>query len=139
MPLFEGQEVTQVVTPKDVRDLTGVQATDFHFESDDIQKELDNLLKEWITRIESHMETRLKRTFVKDDIEYHAIRDILIRTVAKVVAVAQQQRATPIVQISDFAVSILNTSEVIKDLRTELKPFLKRRVSVFSSLDNFEG
>lgn len=73
-------------------------------------------------------------------------RDVLIRTVANLVAIAQQQRSSPVIQIDSFAVNILNTSEVTKNLDKELTPFIRYKqggtsgwVSVFSSLDDYEG
>ncbi|WP_373896379.1 hypothetical protein [Virgibacillus sp. CBA3643] len=139
MPLFEGQIVTDVVTAKDIKQLTGTSTNDFHFsDEDNPQQALDDLLKNWIEKVASHMHTRLGRSISESDKEYLAIQDVLIRTVAKTVAVAQQQRTSPVVQINDFAVSILNTSEVTKDLDKELRPFLKKRVSFFSSLDEYK-
>ncbi|OQP07556.1 hypothetical protein B1690_03230 [Geobacillus sp. 46C-IIa] len=138
MPLFE-KPVTEVVTPQDVLDLTGVSADHFGFPPDvgDPETKLDSLLSTWIERIASHIHARLKRTVLETDDDYLAIQDVLLRTVAKVVAVAQQQRSSPIIQIDDFAVSILNTSDVTKDLGTELRPFMKQSIDVFLSSDDF--
>ncbi|KQB92109.1 hypothetical protein ABEU79_09765 [Geobacillus thermodenitrificans] len=140
MSLFE-KSVTEVVTPQDVRDLTGVSADNFGFPPDisDPEKKLDDLLSTWIERIASHIHARLKRTVLEKDDEYLAIQDILVRTVAKVVAVAQQQRSSPIIQINDFAVSILNTSDVTKDLETELQPYMRQKIDVFLSSDPYVG
>jgi len=137
MPLFE-KTVTEVVTPQDVRNLTGVSAEYFRFpNATDPEAALDDLLSTWIERIASHIHARLKRTVLETDDDYLAIQDVLVRTVAKVVAVAQQQRSSPIIQIDDFAVSILNTSEVTKDLGTELRPFMRRSIDVFLSSDDY--
>ena len=140
MSLFENQVITEVVTPKNIKDLTGIKPSDYQFNDteEDPNVLLDELLEEWITRIGSHVHSRLKRSITEEDDEYDAIRDIIIRTVAKVVAVSQQQRTTPIVQTSDFAVNILDTSEVIKGLRQEIAPFKRRRISVFSSIQDYE-
>lgn len=139
MPLFD-EFVTDVVTPTDIRQLTGVSAYDFDFPNSETPEEaMDELLSIWIERIASHIHTRLERQISSDQDEYQAVQDILIRTVAKVVAVAQQQRTSPVVQISDFAVSILNTSEVTKDLGKELRPFQRGGLKVFSSLDEYKG
>lgn len=138
MPLFAGQIETDVVTPTDIRQLTGVTASDFDFPSEsDPEKALDTLLSIWIERIASHVHTRLEREIQAEDDEYKAIQDVVIRTVAKVVSVALQQRTSPVVQISDFAISILNTSEVVKDLPKELRPFKKSSINVFSSLEEY--
>lgn len=147
MSLFEGKEVTEVVTAQDIKDLTGITASDFDFVNEEDQEEaLNKLLEKWIERIASHIYVRIDRTVSIEDGEFLAIQDVLIRTVANLVAIAQQQRSSPVIQIDNFAVNILNTAEVVKDLDRELKPFIKYKqggtsgwVSVFSSLGKYEG
>lgn len=147
MPLFEEKKVTEVVTAQDVKDLTGIKASDFNFVNEEDQEEaLTKLLEKWIERIASHIYVRIDRTVSIEDGEFLAIQDVLIRTVANLVAIAQQQRSSPVIQIDSFAVNILNTSEVTKNLENELKPFIRYKqggtsgwVSVFSSLDEYEG
>lgn len=147
MSLFEEKKVTEVVTAKDIQDLTGINASDFNFvNEDDQQKALEKILEKWIERIASHIYVRIDRKVSVEDGEFLAIQDVLIRTVANLVAIAQQQRSTPVIQIDNFAVNILNTSEVTKDLDEELKPFIRYKqggtsgwASVISSLDEYEG
>jgi len=147
MILFEEKKVTEVVTAKDIQDLTGINASDFNFvNEEDQQKALEKLLEKWIERIASHIYVRIDRKVSVEDGEFLAIQDVLIRTVANLVAIAQQQRSSPVIQIDNFAVNILNTAEVTKDLDKELKPFIRYKqggtsgwVSVFSSLDEYEG
>lgn len=147
MSLFEEKEVTEVVTAQDIKDLTGITASDFNFVNEEDQEEaLNKLLEKWIERIASHIYVRIDRTVSVEDGEFLAIQDVLIRTVANLVAIAQQQRSSPVIQIDNFAVNILNTAEVVKDLDRELKPFIKYKqggtsgwVSVFSSLGKYEG
>ena len=138
MILFEEKKVT---------DLTGINASDFNFvNEEDQQKALEKLLEKWIERIASHIYVRIDRKVSVEDGEFLAIQDVLIRTVANLVAIAQQQRSSPVIQIDNFAVNILNTAEVTKDLDKELKPFIRYKqggtrgwVSVISSLDEYEG
>lgn len=147
MALFKGKEVTEVVTADDIRNLTGINASDFLFtDVEDENKALDELLEGWIKRIASHIYVRIERKVDVEDEEFLAIQDVLVRTVANLVAVAQQQRTSPVVQIDNFAINILNTSEVTKELDKELKPFIRYKkggssgwVSVFSSLEEFRG
>lgn len=146
MSLFERKSVTEVVTSKDVQDLTGTSTNDFNFaNTDDPEAALKKLLENWIERIASHIYIRIERTVSPDDGEFLAIQDVLVRTVANLVAIAQQQRSSPVVQIDSFAVNILNTSEVTKNLDEELKPFINYKkknkkgwISVFSSLEKYE-
>lgn len=143
MLLFEGKETTKVVTAKDIKELTGIKPSDYHFENvEDEEQALNSMLETWIKRIASHVYARLERSLSEKDAEYEAIQDIIVRTVAKLVAISLQQRTSPVVRINDFAINILNTSEVTKDLNDELEPFLRKNkgwVEIFSSLDDFEG
>ena len=145
MSLFEGKLVTEVVTADDIKNLTGIKAGDFEFANVENQEAaLDNLLENWIEKIASHIYIRIGRKVDVNDEEFLAIQDVLVRTVANLVAVAQQQRTSPVVQVDSFAINILNTSEVTKNLDVELEPFIRYkessvsgRMSVFSSLEEF--
>ena len=146
MSLFEGKQVTEVVTADDIRNLTGIKTGDFEFANEEDQEQaLNNLLEDWISKIVSHIYVRIGRKVNVEDEEFLAVQDVLVRTVANLVAVAQQQRTSPVVQIDSFAINILNTSEVTKSLDAELEPFKRYkqegtragRIRVFSSLQDF--
>lgn len=147
MALFGDTKVIEIVTADDIKGLTGIIAGDFNFNNvDDDEKALNELIENWIERIASHIYVRINRTVDVTDGEFLAIQDVLIRTVANLVAVAQQQRTSPVVQIDSFAINILNTSEVTKDLDDELKPFKRYKkgenggfASVFSSIEPYKG
>lgn len=147
MPLFEGKDTTEVVSADDIKGLTGISSEDFDFQGEeDGEKALNKLLETWIERIASHIYVRINRKVDVKDGEFLAIQDVLIRTVANLVAVAQQQRTSPVIQIDNFAINILNTSEVTKELHDELKPFKRYKkgessgfANVFSSLETYEG
>lgn len=145
--LFEEKKDTEVVTAQDIKDLTGIKSDDFQFVNEENKDEaLNKLLEKWIERVASHIYVRISRTISVNDKEFFAIQDVLIRTVANIVSIAQQQRSNPVIQIDDFAVNILNTSEVTKNLDHELKPFIQFKegktkagwVSVFSSLEKYK-
>ena len=145
MSLFTGKTVTEVVTARDIRNMTGIKTGDFEFSNaTDQEVALNNLLENWVEKIASHIYIRIGREVDIQDGEFLAIQDVLIRTVANLVAIAQQQRSSPVVQINSFAVNILNTGEVTKELDKELEPFIRYkqgsasgRMSIFSSLEDF--
>lgn len=111
-------------TPQDVRLLTGIKPIDLGFENETAEQDLDELITTWLTRITSAINARLIQGEIKTThSNYAGIVDVSIRTVAKLIAIAQQTRINPIVQINNFAVDIINTSQVIKDLDMELKPY----------------
>src|SRR5699024_9852971 len=137
----------EVLTADDIRNLIAINASDFLLtEGEDENKARDDVLEGWDKRIASHIYVRIERKVDVHDKEFLAIQDVLVRTMANLVAVAQQQRTSPVVQIDNFAINILNTSEVTKELDKELKPFIRYKkggssgwVSVFSSLEEFRG
>jgi len=144
--LFDATPVLEVVKAQDIRDLTGIKTGDFEFAGTEDQADaLDKLLENWIEKVASHIYIRISRTVDVTDGEFLAIQDVLVRTVANLVAVAQQQRTSPVVQIDSFAVNILNTGEVTKELDNELEPFIRYksaktkagRMNVFSSLEEY--
>ncbi|MDZ5782106.1 hypothetical protein [Marinococcus luteus] len=140
MGVFEEQDITDVVTVSDVKQDTGVSPDDFYLsDKENPEEALDAMLTDWIERIESDVLVRIDKTFSDDDKGYHGMRDIILRTVAKMVGTAQQLRSSPIVQVDEFTSEVLNTSKVITELNRELRPFHERRVFMFSSSDPLEG
>jgi hypothetical protein len=138
MPLFTGKTASQAVTAADIKQYTGIKADDFSFTGEGAETQLETLLNQWTERIASHILARLKRSIADTADEYEAIRDILIRTVAKLVATAQQQRTSPIVRLGEFAVGIIDTSAVTKDLDAELKQFRSSStIKIISSADEW--
>lgn len=140
--LFKDKDVLDVVSAKDVMNMTGISNDTFNFENEEDQEQaMQELIESWIKKIASHIYVRIDREVEEEDGDFLAIQDVLIRTVANLVAVAQQQRTSPVVQIDSFAINILNTTEVTKNLDKELKPFIRFKkggqsgfASVFSSI-----
>lgn len=119
--LFTGAGAADAVTPAMIEALTGTSADDLGL---DTSTEYTALLQDWIDRICSQVHVRLLRQVDTGSSEFLGIVDVVTRTVAKVVAVALQQRTSPVVQLSDYAVSVLNTAQVTESLDEELKPFI---------------
>jgi hypothetical protein len=129
-------------TPQDIRKFSGVTPQDLGLE-DDVA--LDELLNEWLDRISTAIDVRLKEgTSVKSiDNRYKGLVDVCIRTVARMVVIAQQSRSNPIVQLNEFTISTIDTSEVIKNLDKELKPYVRQsarrsNIKIFSSIPEEE-
>ena len=130
-------------TPQDVKLLTGITPRAFGFEDveggDTAAEQLDALLQVWLDRISSAIDARLASGQVSVDApEYPALVDVAVRTVAKTVGIARQLRTAPIIQIEDFAIDILNTSQVTADLDRELRAFRTVRIDIFSTADIWE-
>jgi hypothetical protein len=120
-------------TPKQIRELTGVQAS--HFSKAMTDEELDAILLQWINQISIEIDTRLKETISNDDSRYGGLESVALRTLSKLVGYAIQNRTNKVVQIGEFAIQLLNASDVVRDLTWELKPYTKKKTTVFLSSD----
>lgn len=118
-------------TPKQIRELTGIQASSFSkFMT---EEELDAVLLQWINHISIEIDTRLKESVSNSDSRYVGVEAVALRTLSKLVGYAVQNRINKVVQIGEFAIQVLNASDVIKDLSWELKPYAKKKIAVFLS------
>ncbi|SDY71816.1 hypothetical protein [Thermoactinomyces sp. DSM 45892] len=112
-----------------VRQLTGVQPTTFKVSD----SELDAILVTWLVHISAEVDQRLGESVQPSDARWQGIESVVIRTVSKLVGYAVQSRTSKVVQVGEFAVKILNASDVVKDLDWELRPYQKRQLSLFHS------
>ena len=117
--------------PKQIRELTGVQAS--HFSKNLTEEELDAILLQWINQITVEIDTRLKEGVPSNDPRYAGIEAVALRTLSKLVGYAIQNRTNKVVQIGEFAIQVLNASDVVKDLNWELKPYSKKKIAIFLS------
>jgi hypothetical protein len=118
-------------TPKQVRELTGIQAS--HFSKSMTEEELDAILLQWITHIGTEINVRLKETVSTGDSRYIGIEAVALRTLSKLVGYAIQNRTNKVVQIGDFAIQLLNSSDIIRDLDRDLRPYVNGKTTVFLS------
>lgn len=127
-------------TPQDVKYLTGITPEELGIDASvsiNPDQTLNDILTTWLTRISSAINTRLVQGEIDaNDSKYDGVVDVCVRTVAKVVAVARQNKIAPIQQIGQFAIEIINTSDVIRNLSDELKPYQKRSVQFFTSIND---
>src|SRR5581483_1899910 len=128
-------------TPDEILQLTGIRPANFSLADDppgpDAQtayEKLSAILSAWADNISSAIDARLKNGSVSDtDARYKGIKDVCLRTVAKLVATAMQMRLSPVIRIDDFIMRVLNTSDVTKELSAELRPYQRSTVNVFLS------
>lgn len=143
MSLFKGKDAAEVVKPKDIIKQSGINPEDLGLDDKDNSDDaLEDLIKVWIEQVESHIYVRLDYEIKKDDKGYEAIKGILTGNVMNMVTFALQQRRSRIIQLGDYAVDIIDASEVTKNLDKQLKPFQKAgeklRMSVFLSSKDYE-
>ena len=124
----------------DVKNLTGVHYDELGM---DDAAALDAVLGQWLEWITSRIDAMLAQAPVEaEDALRDAVDDVAVRTCAKMVAVARQNRTAPVVQINDFAVQIINTADVTADLQDELAPLQRpetdSRLGLFRVGDEIE-
>ncbi|MBD1373753.1 hypothetical protein IC620_15510 [Hazenella sp. IB182357] len=124
-------------SPEQIKQLTGLTTDRLSDDMSDI--ELDAILNEWITHIGVEINTRLGEVIPIDDSRYKGIEAVALRTIAKLVTYALQNRTSGIVQVNEFTIKMLDASEVVKSLDRELKPYVKRTINLFHSGEEWEN
>lgn len=122
-------------TPQQVRDLTGVQPSSLS--KGMTEAELDVVLTIWLEQLSVEIDIRLKETIATTDARYKGIEAVILRTIAKLVGYAVQNRTNKVIQIGEFAVRLLNASDVVRDLNQELKPYKKGEATLFLSSEEW--
>jgi len=119
-----------------IKVITGVTPQTFRFEDNNNQtpeEQLDKLLDTWREKVTSHIDARLREHVEEDDDRRKAVDDICERKVSDLVALARQMGTGDIVNTTEFAVHILNSSEALQHLSAELNAIRKRRLNAFLS------
>lgn len=126
MSLFEEGKAAEVVKPADIIEQAGITPEDMKLDQKNMpDKALEDMVKIWIEQIASHISVRLGYTIQEDATEKKAIEGILTGNVMNMITYTLQQRTSPIIQLGDYAVDIIEASRVIENLDDELKPFYK--------------
>lgn len=118
--LFDSKRAVEVVPVSSVIQLTGTTPDALGLPD---ETALEDAIKAWVEETASNIHVRLGRTIDPHGIEAKGMAGVIVRTVANIIAVAQQQRSSPIIQLGDFATNVLNTSDALAQLDTELAPF----------------
>jgi hypothetical protein len=118
-------------TSEQVRELTGVTAKALGQNITDDQ--LTAIIETWLGHVAAEINNRLRETVLPADSRYKGIEAVALRTVAKLVGYAVQNRTTKVVQVGEFAIRVLDASDVTRELDRELRPYIKRRISIFHS------
>lgn len=122
-------------TPEQVKGLTGVQPVSLA--KGMTEEELNVVLTTWLEQLSVEIDTRLGETVSTADARYKGIEAVILRTIAKLVGYAVQNRTNKVVQVGEFAVRLLNASDVVRDLNQELKPYKKGKATLFLSSEEW--
>ena len=111
-----------------VKALAGVEPEDLGLET---RAELDELITTWLEELTAQFNVVLCQSEITpEDSKYLGISLLAQRKCADLIALAIQKATEPIVQIDDFAVSVVDSSTVFTNLTQELLPYQQREIGV---------
>lgn len=120
---------------EDIKQFTGVTPISINLEQDDTTK-LDEILSDWISQAEGLINSYINQEYEDNDVP-PAVKNVCIRIVANMVALSQARRETPIVNVNDWNVEIVNMNIFNKELKEDLTPFIKDHSTISDSVDFF--
>ncbi|MBM7623722.1 hypothetical protein [Sporohalobacter salinus] len=89
------------------------------------EEKLNNLIEDWIKEVTSEINIRLGAEVPTDHEAYAGIKGLVKRKCGDLISLALQKQNSPVVQIDDFAVDIVDSSTIFKNLDKELRPYKK--------------
>ena len=122
-------------TPEEIKQFTGVKPISVGFEQD-ATEELDNLLENWIEQAEGLINSYIHREYEDGNVP-PAVKNVCIRITANMVALSQARKETPIVQVNDWSMEILDMDIFNRRLKADLEPFVKEHSEISDSIDIF--
>ena len=97
---------------------TGVRAEDLNLDSDD---DLTEFLEELLGEATDLMDRQMRLSYLEEDTVPAGLNGIAADVVATALRSMIQSRQTPVVRIDDFAVQVVSTMTLTKDIKDRLK------------------
>lgn len=108
-----------------VKEITGVEPADLGLQdSDSPGDDLNQTLKEWLKEITSRIDATLPQGHVdsQEDIR-NGIDGVANRKCSDLVAYSRYQRSSPVVQVDEFTMQVINSSDVLDGIDDDLDPY----------------
>lgn len=117
-------------TPEEIRRINNIKPNHFNLKKED-EDGLNIILSEWISEAEDMIQSYCKRKFENVPL---SVKNVCIRLVSNMVAFSVLRRDSPIIKVNDWKVEFVGSDIFTKDLKEDLKPFLKRsnKIACFS-------
>ena len=111
-------------TVDEVIDFTGLKPKHLNLSTDDESK-LEDIVENWIKQSTSMIKDYCNNDFKKygENIP-PAVQNVCIRLTGNMVALATARRDTPITQVNDWQVNIVNMRVFSNDLKDDLAPYV---------------
>lgn len=115
------------ITVNEVCQFTGLKPKHIKVDTD---AELENIVSDWILQCQDLIKqyTNNFNACSEDNIPL-AVKNVCLRLCANMVALAIARRDTPVTQVNDWTVQILSSEIFSQDLKDDLDPYVKNRVT----------
>ena len=121
-------------TEEEIIQFTGVKPISIGLQQND-ETGLNEILSEWISQAEGLINSYINRAYTKD--VPPAVKNVCIRITANMVALSQARKETPVVQVNDWSMEILDMDIFNKRLKADLAPFVKEHSNISDPIDFF--
>ena len=122
-------------TSDEIKQFTGVKPMNLGLNVDDTIG-LDKILDEWIRQAEGLINSYINRTYDDENVP-PAVKNVCIRITANMVALSQGRKETPIVNVNDWSVNIIDMDIFNRRLKEDLVPFIKEHSNISDPIDFF--
>jgi len=119
----------------EVKQFTGVKPISIGLEADN-ENEFEEIISDWIDQAEGLINSYINREYEDEDVP-PAVKNVCLRITANMVALSQARKETPIVQVNDWGVNIINMNIFNHELKADLAPFVKEHSTVSDKVDFF--
>ena len=123
-------------TVDEVIDFTGLKTSHLNLAKEDDAK-LREIVETWIKQSTSLIKDYCNNDFKDYETIPEAVQNVCLRLTANMVALAIARRDTPITQVNDWQINIVNMRVFSNDLKDDLTPYVLERESTNSDRIDF--
>ena len=123
-------------TVDEVINFSGLKPNHLNLAKDDDEK-LREIIEKWISEGESLIKSYCHNDFETYDEIPPAVQNVCIRLVGNMAALATARRDTPITQVNDWQISIVNMRVFSNDLKEDLEPWVIDKSTKSDRIDFF--
>lgn len=118
----------------DVKQFTGIQPKHLKLSAEDDTK-LNEILEKWISQSEDMIKSYTNNKFT-DEVP-DTVKNVCLRLTANMISLAIERRDTPRTIVTDWGTRVSSSKIFTEDLKEDLTPFIKEKVSYKSDKVSF--
>lgn len=108
-------------TVANVKTLTGIDLNPQKINAD--ANNLDDKLQNWLDQVSSIMNKIMRKEYASTSDEFNGLSLIAEAKTADVINLAIQQRENGVIRVDNFVISVINSSDFMRDMEQTLRPF----------------